>query len=470
MINFFDFDKIKKSIHKLNSNKKKIIIFLNPHSYVQIYSDKEYYNAVRNCTDIYIDGIGVYIYLKIKYFFSNKKFNYKKITGLEYFNFIIRNSYNKNFLLIGGTNEKLQIIKNRILIDNPSCKVFILPAPFVKNTFTQNHLKFIFKNFNFKNKIDYCFVSVGAPKQEKLTDLIHTEMIKKRILKVDKIISIGAVFDYYCREMSLLFYLSRRVSLEWFYRLMGNFKLWRRTFISGPIFMILTLFPTVPNYYNLRIIKNINKLISEKNSFILSAFNLASYVFIYNNKIIVDNDMYFWFDGVFIKFFSKKFIKLPGRKLISNLKLPKSIKNIHVIGNLSDLSKNFLFKKYRVAIRHSKLPFGNIEKILKFHPKIYSNELVLITLPTPKQEIFAKYISQKKKNIKIICIGGGLGIASGDEMACPKILDKIYLESIWRLKYQTKRRISRLVESLYLLFISYIFLFHKRIILDEKQK
>jgi hypothetical protein len=178
--------------------------------------------------------------------------------------------------------------------------------------------------------------------------------------------------------------------------------------------------------------------------------------------------MYFWFDGIFIKLFSKKFIKLPGRILISNLKIPKSIKNIHAIGDLSDLSKKFLLEKYRLTIRHSKLPFGNIEKIVKFYPKIYSNELVLITLPTPKQEIFAKYISQKKKNIKIICIGGGLGIASGDEMACPKILDKIYLESIWRLQYQTKRRILRLVESLYLLLISYIFLFHKRIILDEK--
>ena len=83
MLNFYIFAKIKKKIHKIDSNKKKIIIFLNPHSYVKIYTDKEYYNAIRNCTDIYIDGIGIYIYLKIKYFFSNKKFNYKKITGLE---------------------------------------------------------------------------------------------------------------------------------------------------------------------------------------------------------------------------------------------------------------------------------------------------------------------------------------------------------------------------------------------------
>ena len=466
MINLFQFKKFKKNIDILNIRKKRKLVFMNPHSYVSIFKDKNFFNAVKNCTDIYIDGSGIYNLIKLQYFFLRKNFKYNRVTGYDYFNYVIKNLYNKNILLIGSKNINLQIMKKRILIENPSCKVNILNAPFVKKDFTKKHVQNIFKDFKIK-EIDYCFVSAGAPKQEKLAELISNEMPKKGI-DIKVIASVGAVFDYYAKNLPTMFYLARKIYLEWLYRLVGNMELWPRTLISVPVFLILYLISVKPNYKDLKAPKDINKLISSKKKFILSAFNLSCYAYIFQNKINISEDIYFWQDGVFSKFFFKKFEKFPGRKLIANLKISKNIESILVIGNMTSSSRFFLERKYKVPIKHKELPFGNIKKILRHTPKTHASDLILITLPTPKQEILANYILKKNKNSKIICIGGALSIASKDEKACPKFLEKFYLEFLWRLQYQTKRRLIRLIHTLYLFLKSIFFLFNKRIFINEK--
>jgi N-acetylglucosaminyldiphosphoundecaprenol N-acetyl-beta-D-mannosaminyltransferase len=466
MINLFQYKKLKKNIDILNNREKRKVVFMNPHSYALIFKDKNFFNAIKNCTDIYIDGSGIYNLIKLKCFFLRKNFKYNRVTGYDYFNYVIKNSYNMNILLIGSTHVNLQLIKKRILIENPSCKVYLLKAPFVKKDFTKKNVQNIFQDFKIK-EIDYCFVSAGAPKQEKLAELISNEMPKKGF-DIKVIASVGAVFDYYSKNLSFIFYLSRKIYLEWLYRLVGNIKLWPRTVISAPLYLILYLISAKPNYKDLKAPKDINKLISTKKKFILSAFNLSAYAYIFQNKININEDIYFWQDGMFSKFFFKKFKKFPGRKLMENLKIPKNIKSIVVLGNLKFTTRLFLERKYKVPIKHMELPFGNIKKILKHLPKTHSSELIFITLPTPKQEIFANYMLEKNKNSKIICIGGGLAIASKDEKPCPQLLEKFYLESLWRLQYQTKRRSIRLVHSLYLFLKSIFFLFNKRIIINEK--
>jgi N-acetylglucosaminyldiphosphoundecaprenol N-acetyl-beta-D-mannosaminyltransferase len=466
MKNLFQYKKFKKNIDISDIRKKRKVVFINPHSYVSIFKDKYFFNAIKNCTDIYIDGSGIYNTIKLKFFFLRKNFKFNRVTGYDYFIHVIKNLYNKNILLIGSTNVNLQLIKKRILIDNPSCKVYLLNAPFVKKDFTKKHVQNIFQDFKIK-EIDFCFVSAGAPKQEKLAELISNYMPKKGI-DIKVIASVGAVFDYYSKNLPFIFYLSRKIYLEWLYRLLGNIKLWPRTIISAPLYLILYLISAKPNYKDLKAPKDLNKLISTKKKFILSAFNLASYAYIFQNKINISEDSYFWQDGAFSKFFFKKFRKLPGRKLIANLKISKNIKSIVVVGNLSSTARFFLEKKYKVPIKHKELPFGNIEKILKYAPKTRSSELILTTLPTPKQEILANFIFKKNKNSKIICIGGGLAIAAKDEKPCPIFLDKFYLEFLWRLQYQTKRRLIRLIETLYLSLKSIFFLFDKRIFINEK--
>jgi exopolysaccharide biosynthesis WecB/TagA/CpsF family protein len=462
----FLFEKFKENIHVVTTLKKRKVIFMNPHSYVSIFIDKSFRDAVENCTDIYIDGAGIYNLIKLKYFFLNKNFRYNRITGLDYFRYVIQNLYNKNILIIGSTYKNLLLIKKRLLIENPSCRIYLLKTPFVKEVFEKKHFFNIFKNF--KNKeIDYCFVGVGAPKQEKFAELISSEAPKIGV-NIKVIASVGAVLDYYRRNLPFIFYLSRYIYLEWFYRLISNLKLWPRTFISAPYFYLLYFISAKPDYVDLNLVNNVNKIILTKKKFILSAFNLSCFAYIFKGSIKINKNFFFWQDGFFTKFFVKKFKKLPGRKLISNLKIPKNIKSIIVIGNLTANSRFFLENKYKVQVKHKQLPYGEIKKILMHVPKVHSYDLVLITLPTPKQEIIANAITKQNKIYKIICIGGGLAIASGEEAPCPKFIEDIYLEFLWRLQYQTIRRIVRLIHTTYLFLKSTLFLFNKRIILNEK--
>ena len=105
-------------------------------------------------------------------------------------------------------------------------------------------------------------------------------------------------------------------------------------------------------------------------------------------------------------------------------------------------------KKFKIDVNNVILPYGDIQSILKnFKYKALKNELIFTTLPTPKQEILADYISKNNKYFKIICIGGSISIACGDEKEVPKFLYNF--EFLWRLRYETWRRSKRLTQSLY---------------------
>jgi glycosyltransferase involved in cell wall biosynthesis len=205
------------------------------------------------------------------------------------------------------------------------------------------------------------------------------------------------------------------------------------------------------NYkYDFIIKKNLTYSDFNRN-FIYSAMNLAFLANFSNNKIKKNKNLIHWPDGIFSKSVCDLKIKIPGRRILKELKIPKKITKITVIGNLSANGKLYLKNLYKKSVKNINLPYGNIQNIIKnFKYKTSKSELILITLPTPKQEILADYISKNNKYFKIICIGGSVGIACGDEKEVPKILYNF--EFLWRLKYETKRRIIRLIYS----FIYYI--------------
>jgi hypothetical protein len=135
-----------------------------------------------------------------------------------------------------------------------------------------------------------------------------------------------------------------------------------------------------------------------------------------------------------------------GLNVLKNLEVPDTIKNVYVLGVLTDRSKNFLSKKLlNSKLIHIDLPYDKIENIYKFCPKNFTNkDLIICTLPTPKQEQLSELIVKNNKFFKIICIGGAVAMASGEEKSVPKILDRFNLEFLWRLRTDTKRRVLRL--------------------------
>ena len=168
--------------------------------------------------------------------------------------------------------------------------------------------------------------------------------------------------------------------------------------------------------------------------------------FYLNNEINNYKNLYLWPDGIFSKIFDRKIYKIPGRDLLMNTKLNSIIKTIHIIGNLSDKNREFLMKKYNKKIKHTPLPYLQVNKLIKIlKVKTNKNELILITLPTPKQEIIAEYIKNSNKNYKIICIGASLNISSGEEKQMPKIIEDLNVEFLWRLRTDFFRRIKRII-------------------------
>ena len=200
------------------------------------------------------------------------------------------------------------------------------------------------------------------------------------------------------------------------------------------------------NDKSFKIIKDI-KYLNLKKNFILSGMNLAFLGYYSKGLVYPFKDLYHWPDGVF----TKKFIdvkKMPGRDLIRNLKIPNKIRVINIIGNLSKKSMTFMKKKFNKKINHIQLPYKPIKKLVEIDLRLKKNEITFITLPTPKQELVAHSLSKKNNNFKIICIGGSISIASGEEKSVPNFLNDY--EFLWRLKTDFFRRIFRLFETLIL--------------------
>ena len=271
---------------------------------------------------------------------------------------------------------------------------------------------------------------------------IEPDNIEKFILEIDKFIELkkkGILNSTYDNHKNLLLKFDFKRNLDYLQNLLDKHK--EQTFKK--FILVTTISP---------------KLF--KKNFILSGLNLAFLGHYVSKELDIYKNMYHWPDGLFkFVFFKNKLKKIPGRDLVENLEIPKDIDCIHVLGVLTEKGKIYLTQKFNKKIKHTELPFGTIDEIRKYIPIIEENTLCLLTLPTPKQEQIAKYISKNQSSYKIACIGGALNMLTGEEDSCPKFLENYGLESIWRLKTDTKRRVVRLSKSLIL--FSYGLMFRK---------
>ena len=211
------------------------------------------------------------------------------------------------------------------------------------------------------------------------------------------------------------------------------------------------------NYINLftnkkyNFINNVNSIIKYKR-FMLSAFNLAYLAFVHNKININKKNIYLWPDGITSQILLKK-KKIPGRLILKRLKNDESFKNIYLINKKSNINFQYIKKKFpKKKIYNIEASYGSINSIIRTinHEilKIKDKSLIIIALPTPKQEIIAAYISNVHTNYKIVCIGGALDFESQNQKI--PIFFSMYLESIWRLRFEPYRRLKRLILSIFI--------------------
>ena len=441
---------VDQLLNKDNKNFKHLIFF-NTHSYVETLKNTSFMRSVLKSKHIFADGIGVYLSSLIFY----KKRKPLRITGYDFFEKLLEEINNhpdqKKLFFVGGEISNLENLKKKISKKYKNIyheNIAILSPPF-GNQFKYDDYKIV-QSINDFNP-DIVFVGLGAPKQER--------WVKTNSKKINCVnfLSIGAAFNFFTGLEKRAPIIFRKYGFEWLFRLILNpKKIFKRVFISGGIFIFLIISSYLfnKNFYNLKKIKINVRLIRDyinfkwDDGYILSALNLASLSFLYKGDIKVTKNLFFWGDGIFHKIMIQKSKKIAGRQLIELIKHPKNIRKLHVIGNLTNKTKDYLVKKFPdLELKNSSLPYGDIKTIINDLPLVDENELIFLTLPTPKQEQVASYYHKINENLKIVCIGGGLAIAAGDEKEVPKLFDYLGLEWFWRLRYETKRRLKRLVLS-----------------------
>jgi len=224
---------IKGLVSSIEQKKKIILSCINPHSVVISKNDKIFEEALIK-SDINIpDGQGVVLASKL--FGGNVR---ERVTGSDIFNGLHQALNQKDgfsAFFLGSTEETLSIIRIKMAQDFPNVKIAGTYSPPFKEEFTGKEILAILDAVNNTNP-DVLWVAMTAPKQEKW---IYQNRDK---LNARVIAAVGAAFDFYAGTVKRSSPFWQNLGLEWLPRLFCEpRRLWRRNFISTPIFIYLVL-------------------------------------------------------------------------------------------------------------------------------------------------------------------------------------------------------------------------------------
>ena len=177
--------------------------------------------------------------------------------------------------------------------------------------------------------------------------------------------------------------------------------------------------------------------LSDKTEYNLVALNLMT---LSNIRLFHDSRNIYWVDGIVGRYFLKikgfNCRKYPGRELLKDFL--KSETQFDVIGSIPerfDMRKSIKFHHELSRYRE------DIETLYLQH---LGHVPIVCTLPSPLQEDFALRLNRGA----VLCVGGALNMLYS-EILIPPPIEMLGLEFLWRLRTDTRRRINRLVKSLY---------------------
>ena len=208
------------------------IACMNPHSFVEAERNINFKESLKGMQLLVADGVGVTLIgrLLLNIF-------YPRITGFDVFLTVMEslNNIGGSVGFVGSTNENLDAIKEQINRDYSNVKVTCLISPPFKRQLDDHDFTQIASELEAAS-CDVVWVGMTAPKQELLISNLNLSG------KVKIIGAIGAVFDFYSGNVTRSPAVFRRMGLEWLPRLLKQpRKLWRRTFVSAPLFVYLSI-------------------------------------------------------------------------------------------------------------------------------------------------------------------------------------------------------------------------------------
>lgn len=202
---------------------------LNPHSYAVALDDALFSQALKDANWLVPDGAGIVLASR----FLGGAIR-ERVTGSDVF-FGLHRRMNAaggmSVFFLGATEETLHLIRARMALDYPGIRVAGTYSPPFKPDYSADELDGMFATINAAAP-DVLWVGMTAPKQEKW---IAQNLPR---LNVRFAGAIGAVFDFYTGKVKRSHPVFQRLGLEWLPRLIQQpRRLWRRMFVSAPVFV-----------------------------------------------------------------------------------------------------------------------------------------------------------------------------------------------------------------------------------------
>jgi N-acetylglucosaminyldiphosphoundecaprenol N-acetyl-beta-D-mannosaminyltransferase len=213
----------------LREREHHTFAFLNPHSIVLAKSDPQLRASIAACSHIFCDGVGLAAAARL---LTRKRIH--RVYGYEFFGALSRQLSSERkgrVFFLGGTDESLREIVAKYRAEFPGIEHVDAYAPPYRSEFSEAELSDMARRIG-EHRCDVLWVGLGSPKQEKL---LHSLAQGSSIRCAA---AIGAVFDFYIDRIPHAPAWVRRMGLQWAHRLMLEpGRLWKRTFISGPLFL-----------------------------------------------------------------------------------------------------------------------------------------------------------------------------------------------------------------------------------------
>lgn len=201
----------------------------NPHSYAVARTDTTFEQALRAATWLVPDGVGVLVASRI--LGGGIK---ERVTGSDIFSCLNErmNSHGGfSVFFLGASDETLAKIRQRMGEDYPRLRLAGTYSPPFKPVYSSAELDEIIHAIN-QAQPDVLWVGMTAPKQEKWI------FENRHRMNVRFAGAIGAVFDFYVGNVKRSNPVFQRLGLEWLPRLVQQpRRLWKRMFVSAPIFI-----------------------------------------------------------------------------------------------------------------------------------------------------------------------------------------------------------------------------------------
>jgi N-acetylglucosaminyldiphosphoundecaprenol N-acetyl-beta-D-mannosaminyltransferase len=204
----------------------------NPHSLVQARRDPEVLAALNRADLVVADGVGLAVMARL----VGRDIG-PRITGSDYFHALMgaleRRGHGRVFFF-GSSQRVLERIRERCAREFPHLELCgTLSPPY--GEWPEETDQAMVELINAA-KPDVVWVGMTAPKQE-----LWVERNRDR-LEVPVIASVGAVFDFFAGTYPRAPSWMCRLGIEWLFRLLREpRRMWRRNFISSPLFVGLVI-------------------------------------------------------------------------------------------------------------------------------------------------------------------------------------------------------------------------------------